>query len=244
MNTIRDSFQRCVVLEGTNSVMISKNVAFNTAGHCYVLEDRTEINNVFEHNIGARTNRILENFLVDAEKNDPSTFFCANPNNHWIGNVAAGSYDRGFYFALSSSTAGESSSLYNGSSPRNTEIGTFRDNIAHSNNRGLSISRLYQSSTITNFQSHRNYEGFHCYICRHFMIEGGVFADNRKQLYFDRSDDFQVSGSAVRGFTASYKNLLDKRILNGDSDTKKLCDSSTNIVGMKIPTKAEAQGKY
>ena len=38
-NTIHLSQQRCVVVHGTNNLKISENVAYHTAGHCYMTED-------------------------------------------------------------------------------------------------------------------------------------------------------------------------------------------------------------
>ena len=38
-NTIHMSEQRCVVVHGTDNLRIWENVAYNTAGHCYMTED-------------------------------------------------------------------------------------------------------------------------------------------------------------------------------------------------------------
>ncbi len=77
-NAITNSNQRCIVLQGTNNVIVKENVAYNTAGHCYSLEDGLEMNNTFEGNFGARTN--AANVVVSGESDsNPATFFITNP---------------------------------------------------------------------------------------------------------------------------------------------------------------------
>jgi hypothetical protein len=49
-NSIRQSHQRCIVVHGTNNVVIQDNVAYDTKGHCYMLEDGIETGNVFTRN--------------------------------------------------------------------------------------------------------------------------------------------------------------------------------------------------
>lgn len=53
-NSIRNSNQRCVVVHGTNKLLVQENVAYNTSGHCYILEDGGEIENRFVRNLGVR----------------------------------------------------------------------------------------------------------------------------------------------------------------------------------------------
>lgn len=54
-NLVQDSEQRCIVVHGTNSVMIDNNVAYDTRGHCFILEDGSETDNTFKDNLGVRT---------------------------------------------------------------------------------------------------------------------------------------------------------------------------------------------
>ena len=97
-NTIRHSFQRCVVIHGTHFVKIQENVAYDTAGHCYMTEDGIETNNEFIRNIGIKT-RKPEKIIPKSETANngvesddlPSTFWITNANNKLIENVAAGS---------------------------------------------------------------------------------------------------------------------------------------------------------
>lgn len=55
---MRDSEQRCIVVHGTNFVMVENNVAYDTRGHCFIAaEDGYETDNTFKDNLGARTKR-------------------------------------------------------------------------------------------------------------------------------------------------------------------------------------------
>lgn len=63
--------------------------------------------------------------------NEPSTFWMTNPSNTWIGNVAAGSEDNGFWFELIK--RGPRKDLYPDLEPKYEPLGSFENNVAHSN---------------------------------------------------------------------------------------------------------------
>ena len=137
-NSIRNSNQRCVVIHGSHNVTISENIAYETDGHCFILEDGGELDNRFLANLGASTR--TARFLVrsfETDKSNPSTFWISNPANIFIGNVAAGSESSGFWMELNFSVRSPSASLPSskGLVPRNMPLGVFRDNVAHSNVR-------------------------------------------------------------------------------------------------------------
>ena len=73
--------------------MIEENVAFDTYGHCFLLEDGAERGNTFLNNLGARTRK--QEISIGSSDNIPATLWITNPNNHFIGNVAAGSASNG-----------------------------------------------------------------------------------------------------------------------------------------------------
>jgi hypothetical protein len=54
-NVIWKSNQRCIVVHGTHNVTVTENVAYDTAGHCFMLEDGGEWDNEFRYNLGAKT---------------------------------------------------------------------------------------------------------------------------------------------------------------------------------------------
>lgn len=49
--SLHQNFQRCITLHGTNGAFVKNNVAYDTIGHCYFLEDGIEKNNILENNI-------------------------------------------------------------------------------------------------------------------------------------------------------------------------------------------------
>jgi cell migration-inducing and hyaluronan-binding protein len=110
-------------------------VTFDTIGHCYFLEDGIETHNVFESNLGILTREPADGKALLPSDTQPSTFWITNPNNTWRGNVAAGSQAFGFWFAMPEHPTGLSRSATNDQLiwPRYTPLGTFSDNVAHSN---------------------------------------------------------------------------------------------------------------
>jgi hypothetical protein len=138
-NSIRESNQRCVVVHGTNKLRIQENVAFDTKGHCYMTEDGIETGNEFLYNLGAETGiplKIIPNDGTNGNETDgePATFWISNPTNSFIGNVAAGSQHTGYWFEPKK--RGIRVYLYPDYNPMYEPLGTFRDNVAHSNTGG------------------------------------------------------------------------------------------------------------
>ena len=135
-NLILDSNQRCVVIHGTHNTTVSENVAFRTAGHCFMTEDGGEMENRFVGNIGALTKVAKRTVRAgETDATSPSTFWISNPKNEFVGNVAAGSEGNGFWFELQTSVKSPSS-MYDWAkdvNPRMLPLSTFKDNVAHSN---------------------------------------------------------------------------------------------------------------
>jgi hypothetical protein len=135
-NTIRLSNQRCVVVHGTDNLQVVENVAFNTKGHCFMLEDGIETGNEFIRNLGAYTaipKTIIPNLGANGVETDnaPATFWITNPTNTWIGNVAAGSESSGFWFELKK--RGTRATRFPNIDPKTDNLTLFQDNVAHSN---------------------------------------------------------------------------------------------------------------
>lgn len=105
-NSIHNNFQRCIVVHGTIShmgttitlylgsdgLLIKDNVAYNTNGHCYFLEDGNEQSNTFDHNLGVNSrgvgNLIEDPLQIIPTDSSPSVFWITNPNNTFINNTA------------------------------------------------------------------------------------------------------------------------------------------------------------
>jgi hypothetical protein len=122
---------------GSNNTQVLENVAFNTAGHCFVLEDGIEFGNVFIRNLGLVTRKpavLIPNIpsAMNGKETDDmvSTFWITNLRNTFIGNVAAGSEDTGFWFELLK--RGIYKDVYQFDQFRQ-DLLLFQDNTAHSN---------------------------------------------------------------------------------------------------------------
>ena len=102
-----------------------------------------EIRNEFKYNLGALTgipDEIIPDNGFNGEESDgePATFWITNPNNKFVGNVAAGSLGSGFWYELR--LRGEQAHLYPDLDPMFVKLGSFHGNIAHSN-EGKRVSR-------------------------------------------------------------------------------------------------------
>jgi len=137
-NVVRQSNQRCFVMHGTSGVWIEENVAFDTFGHCYMTEDGVEHSNHFIRNLGIHTKnsqKLLSQHSGRSETDDrASTFWMTNMENFFEGNVAAGSEMFGYWVEAHYSINGRGASSYQNPTlqPIHTNLGSFKDNVAHS----------------------------------------------------------------------------------------------------------------
>eukprot|EP00029_Vermamoeba_vermiformis_P004387 TRINITY_DN1492_c0_g1_i3.p1 TRINITY_DN1492_c0_g1~~TRINITY_DN1492_c0_g1_i3.p1 ORF type:complete len:929 (-),score=277.46 TRINITY_DN1492_c0_g1_i3:40-2826(-) len=135
--SFHDLFQRCLTLHGTSNLLVQNNVAFNTLGHCFFIEDSDETNNRFYFNLAISAN-VLDVLLTSDLR--PAMFWITNPSNDFVGNVAVGGHF-GFWFAMPLHPLGFAASdpkyLW---WPRHSPLGLFIRNKAHSSSRsGLFI---------------------------------------------------------------------------------------------------------
>ncbi|MFC4255841.1 G8 domain-containing protein [Croceibacterium xixiisoli] len=160
---IHDTFSRCVTVHGTNNLQVENNVTFNTVGHCFFLEDGIETGNEFVNNLGIQTichptlpcdptnltlasqstrGQKAEHILIPSD-NTVSTFWITNPDNVYRGNVAAGSDQIGFWFALPQHPTGafEGAAISANIWPGRTKVREFSGNTAHSNFDGMMLDR-------------------------------------------------------------------------------------------------------
>ncbi len=172
-SAIHDTYSRCVTVHGTHNVLLENNVAFNNVGHCYFLEDAVETGNQLVRNLGIQTKchptlpclpanlgpegsrmasaaiegrgttgQQSEHVLIPSD-NTVSTFWITNPDNVYRDNVAAGSDQIGFWFALPVHPTGEfeGTPVSENTWPRRTKVREFSGNVAHSNYDGLMFDR-------------------------------------------------------------------------------------------------------
>jgi cell migration-inducing and hyaluronan-binding protein len=132
-------------------------------GHCFFLEDGIETGNQFVRNLGIQTKchptmpceptnlgpgrppssgQKSEHILIPSD-NTVSTFWITNPDNIYRDNVAAGSDQIGFWFALPAHPTGEfeGTEISKNTWPRRMIVREFSGNTAHSNFDGLMFDR-------------------------------------------------------------------------------------------------------
>jgi len=169
-SSIHDTYSRCLTVHGTNDVLVENNVTFNSVGHCFFLEDAVEHGNQFIHNLAILTRchpdgkpcvptnlgpagdqgppgssvegQKANNVLIPSD-NTASLFWATNPDNSYIDNVAAGSEQTGFWFALPEHPTGAFLNAESSKTiwPRRTAVREFKGNTAHSNFDGFMFDR-------------------------------------------------------------------------------------------------------
>jgi len=162
-SSIHDTYSRCVTVHGTNNVRVENNVTFNNVGHCFFLEDGVETGNQFLHNLSIQTkchptlpcdptNLVLahqstagqasDHILIPSD-NTVSSFWITNPDNIYRDNVAAGSDQIGFWFALPTHPTGAfaGTDISANTWPGRTRVRAFSGNVAHSNFDGMVLDR-------------------------------------------------------------------------------------------------------
>ncbi len=225
---IHHSFSRCVTVHGTNNLQVEDNVAYDTFGHCYFLEDGAERGNLFDHNLGLVTRRPEESDALlpsDVNYPGPGTFWITNPDNTFKNNVAAGSRGIGFWFALPEHPTGPSAT--DAIWPARTPLRMFDDNVAHSNGvDGLHVDRgplpsgftnttYYQprldpadpdsppvTAYFTDFTAYKNRNRGAWLRGDNHIVSGAVLADNAIGLTF-ASDESQLVDSLLVGETGN-----------------------------------------
>jgi cell migration-inducing and hyaluronan-binding protein len=162
-SSIHDTYSRCVTVHGTNNARVENNVTFNTVGHCFFLEDAVETGNQFIHNLAIQTkchptlpceptNLVLahqstkgqdaDHILIPSD-NTVSTFWITNPDNVYRDNVAAGSDQIGFWFAIPTHPTGAfaGTEVSANTWPGRTRVREFSGNTAHSTFDGMVLDR-------------------------------------------------------------------------------------------------------
>jgi len=194
-NVVRQSNQRCYVIHGTNGVLIEDNVAFDNFGHCYMTEDGVEHSNRFIGNLGS--------YIKDASRllgprketdDDASIFWMTNMENEFEGNVASGA-GKCYWVETHRSMNNRGPAKYQKPDhiPRLSNLGSFKDNSAHSCDTGFAgYSPGWQPierAVIENFRAYR-------------IFSTGVFLHNNENLTFKGGYFAQIGYVAIRVFAA------------------------------------------
>ena len=239
-SSIFETYNRCVTIHGTNNLLVSRNVAYNNIGHCYFFEDGAEIGNKLEGNLAILAKASKSGEEVIPSDNQPSSYWITNPSNSLVGNVAAGSQNTGFWFAMPEHPTGASKNATNDADvwPRRTAIGEFRDNVSHSNdNRALNVDDMprpdgtLETSGYTAYSDPKNRKGvltsefktFTAYRNRqravwfrgsNLVLSGAKLADNAIGATF-ASDETMIKDSLVVGETANKGTPKDYELTQG-----------------------------
>jgi hypothetical protein len=140
---IHHTFNRCVVVHGTNKLLLERNTCYDNIGHAYFLEDGAEVENQFIENLGLVTRAPVKGQEVIKadlpEFGGPATFWITNPRNTFRGNVAAGSDGIGFWFSMPGRVMGLVGEQFPNKfpSPMGEWKLDFTHNVAHSNRSGV-----------------------------------------------------------------------------------------------------------
>lgn len=119
-------------------MIIEDNVAYDTGGHCFMLEDGIEKGNQFIRNLGAHTKlprRKIPNLGTNGIETDdqPATFWIAALENSWVDNVAAGCDRSGFGWWFEPVLRGPLARNFPNLKIEKVNIVKFENNVAHSN---------------------------------------------------------------------------------------------------------------
>jgi len=161
-NTIRESNQRCVVIDGTNNVLVEDNVAFGNKGHCFVVGTGKEVGNVFKSNLAAFCGKAqsvpsTSNYRGKETDDTPAAFWIAGPSNRWIGNVVSGSEGFGFWLQPKRYLYEDIERTSGMDTPHVLPLDEFTNNVVHSTNEeSLKITGYTPIHTawIKNFKSY------------------------------------------------------------------------------------------
>jgi hypothetical protein len=156
-SSIVHSYNRFVSVHGTHGIRLAGNVAFDTIGHGYYLEDGIEHGNVIEDNLGAQVRNSTDGTPTPSDR-DASVFWISNPDNTVRRNVAAGSEHTGFWLGFPEHPIGLSAD--NSVWPRRTPLREFNANVSHSNvGRGLYVDGAEnpdRTTSVTWYEPRRN----------------------------------------------------------------------------------------
>ena len=217
-NTVRQSNQRCIVVHGVRDLLVEGNVAYDTKGHCFIVEDGIETGNKFIKNLGAQTGipkRLIPDTGPNGDETDdrPSTFWITNPTNSWIGNVAAGSEGSGFWFEPL--LRGTELEHYPDINPKTADLIAFENNVAHSNEgKGF---QTYPTGYIPDgvqemngLKSYRNGgQGIFVHLSKNIKFNNVLVADNRYiGIDIDRAEGITVKNSRIIGLSRSYTDFM------------------------------------
>ena len=213
-SAIWNSANRCVVVHGTNGVLVKNNICQDIKGHAFFLEDGSERRNVFEGNLAlsaraphpAKQLQLHERSGINLQ--GPAGFWLTNPDNIVRNNHAGDNTGNGFWLSFPRKPLGLSALVP--IEPLYLKLGVFEFNTAHSNNGPGILLDLIPIDAAGNtehagyvpladgMEKHRNVPGN----LLRFAFKGITVYKNRNGGYRNRTDspDYEewVSADNVR----------------------------------------------
>ncbi|GGJ38048.1 G8 domain-containing protein [Deinococcus roseus] len=149
-NSIWRTYNRCVVIHGTNKLILENNVMYNSTGHCVYFEEGTETGNTIRNNVVAYVKALKDAARLIPTDDRPAAYWITRPGNYLSGNSASEAHI-GYWYALpekpipfgrGTQDLAWMDSIY----PRREALGYFDSNVAHSNWQGLFVDGAIAST--------------------------------------------------------------------------------------------------
>lgn len=102
---IYNTYNRAVTIHHVQYLRVIQNVAYNTMGHTFFIEDAFETKNYVDGNLAILTKRSWS--LLNTDQT-PASFWITHPDNIFRNNHAAGADRYGFWFDLQPHSTGPS----------------------------------------------------------------------------------------------------------------------------------------
>lgn len=260
-SSIHESYNRCVVIHGTNYAKVDNNSCYDHYGHGYFLEDGNEVKNIITNNIGLLSKKIpkgKELLISEVRSSDPNrfpapaTFWISNPDNDVRYNTAAGSEGTGFWMSFRRQVGS--------ARPLSTNTWRFSSNIAHSSivgithdgaadgasacggpcpdpNNRLLVSAHYSPSsvpTFSNLVAYKNALAGIYYRGTRANYPNAILADNGRSAWF--AFDQELVNSLVVGYSNNHDANTLQRLKNH------LTTNNRNRHGFNMPFRRNFSG--
>ncbi|MEQ9405039.1 MAG: G8 domain-containing protein [Cyclobacteriaceae bacterium] len=146
-NTINSSFNRGIVIHGTNGVLVQNNIIYDTRGHGLFTEDAVERRNIIDGNLVLHVRNPdwgYQLLMHEIGEQGSSGFWISNPDNTVTNNVAADCQTFGYWLAYPLHPWGLSQGVLHTDGlvlrPNRLLFGVFDNNTSHSNkNDGIHL---------------------------------------------------------------------------------------------------------
>lgn len=145
-SSFHHTYNKGFTVHGTDNTRLEDNVVYETIGHGIFLEDGSEIGNLIKDNLVFSTRAASERTAaIPTDHTNASNFWIEHPGNTLIGNHAAGADHAGFFIDSDNAPSGQSTGKQ-----VDADFGdlVFRDNVAHSADRGVTIDGRIDPDTL------------------------------------------------------------------------------------------------